>query len=823
MNLMKIFEFKGLFQAGNKMATPSGYFRRFTNAFKDKTKRIVPYGAGPTTANKLSALQYPGINTTTFGTQPLMSAIYRGGIFQLLGQGNKAAIKFFDASGELIVNQAFRRVTECGAIDITDSMLRYPAGNYTHAVVNGKLFINEYVETNEFVSGSTFSVPTVKNSALFKFDGLRIVRAGLPTPILQNNSGDGIGAPATPRRLISIYVTIGLDGEPVFSDRLDGKIESVVQELSPTIFKYHNSSYPISNVRRTDVEMVLNTATYPKERQPDDNLYEFERPGVTGGISNYYDTKFIRIDSSSELFTMADGGMRIQHPINKAPKNVYPGDWLLAMSGTRGKKYHAFYMQFLSVDPATRYMVFSGKLKAFNSYTVSWEDLEGGSPDAVSAAFRGLSNIYVIVGYAPTLTGNPYIIDICPYFHDENTTTEYQVGPEIPVAGLTSRPFLGVVSSYIADWYDLVTSRTTFPPMKGITNYTGLLVGFDDNALYFSDTSIGGSTEMASGISNLVPTGSEYGKIVAICASEEYMLISRERRNYILVGELTTGNVNIIECDQPLAGAANARSVANIFSENILMMNSTGIYLFNSSGKTTDISASIKDLFMGDSVDGNLFQKSAFTSPALKKIQGNDGGVFKIALEESRGYVLILTGRRTVNAVSGVVTIQSNILVFDTNDGSWYEWSGNCASIEALNGVVYQLGSDLKIEDSLLRIDKQLLVTSWDAMGEPSLEKQFTQVRMYGKFYPSIVNAGVKVIAVRQQNDWNSLDVSPIYETDTTYDPDRESVGGYAHKKRLDSSKALVTSIILDSDKSGGFTLEGLEIEGKIIQEGMKK
>jgi len=137
--------------------------------------------------------------------------------------------------------------------------------------------------------------------------------------------------------------------------------------------------------------------------------------------------------------------------------------------------------------------------------------------------------------------------------------------------------------------------------------------------------------------------------------------------------------------------------------------------------------------------------------------------------------------------------------------------------------VVYQLGSDLKIEDSLLRIDKQLLVTSWDAMGEPSLEKQFTQVRMYGKFYPSIVNAGVKVIAVRQQNDWNSLDVSPIYETDTTYDPDRESVGGYAHKKRLDSSKALVTSIILDSDKSGGFTLEGLEIEGKIIQEGMKK
>jgi len=45
----------------------------------------------------------------------------------------------------------------------------------------------------------------------------------------------------------------------------------------------------------------------------------------------------------------------------------------------------------------------------------------------------------------------------------------------------------------------------------------------------------------------------------------------------------------------------------------------------------------------------------------------------------------------------------------------------------------------------------------------------------------------------------------------------------YNHKKRLNSSKPQVTSILLESLPEGGMKIEGMEIEGDLLQEGTKR
>lgn len=794
METTKIFDFKGLYQNGNKKNPPLGFFRRLTNAYKDRTGRIRPYGRGVQAAN-------------VAGTDPLLAVLYKGDIFQLLRDGTQ---KY----GASALTQAFN-TGNMGKMDLLESTTYFPADNFTSAVVNNKLFFCEYVNKAEYNnSGLGLATYTYAVFNPMRFDGINVQRAGLPTPWFYSTPTNAGNA-----RLRAVYLTIGLDGEPVFSNYLEWGVTVGAGPIYG-VANLNLGGYNGAMVANTDPVGVSGTF-FPPTRETKDSLFDFVVPGTLGTVPNFYNKKFLK--PSAGAYT-AGIGPKLTSSYNSPGLKV--GDWLLCLDTTTfvssTKKYDAYYLQIVAVGPGTDYQ-FSSKIKAFNAYTVSWEDmdLESGMPDGVanSAAFitiltsQGISNIWSIISKSANAAGtlDYKACRIEPIFWDSNTVVATAATADLSFL----RPFLGVITSVFSDWYDITRVKTTFPPVIGITAFNNLLVGFDRNAIYFTDITLGGSTEMVSGFSNILPYGSEYGDIVAVCGCEDFLFLSRERRNYVIRGELTTGNISISECDLPVLGAANARSVSNAFAGKVLFMNKSGVWSVNSSGQITELSAPIRDLFLGESVDGNPFDAAVFKTKAQRLTDAFDGGVFQFVLEPSRGLIFILTGLR--DSVSKNID-DSTLLVHDANDGSWYEWDSSfAAAIEVKEGALWCFAEDnLYTEDGVLRAgEQQLIIPQWLTQGAPSLEKQFLQVKFFGSFPTTAVK-------VSQQNNWQAIDGVSVDDYQTYEDYTATSTDKYDHKKRLDTSKAHASSIGLDCSTGGGIHLEGIEIEWDPCQQGIK-
>lgn len=821
--LVKIFNFKGIFQAGRKMDTPLGYFRRFTNSYKDKSGRIWPSGktllGGNTPHHPQNGNTAGGYPTIVYRA-PRFSQVFNNKIFQMMPSdpatssnnyrveafryGQKTASEEFTQIQNGTVGASFR-----GLLADYNSSYFHPQGEYSSAVVNNKLFFCQYVDFKKYSDAAIAALPSASlkevKSTLLKFDGLKVCRAGLPTPWRHYNPvASGANA-----RLRYFYMSMGPDAEPVFSDYIELQVTTTdsldgLGNSFKSVPKFIRGLYDTGAVETT--ELVGNAGVvYPLVRHPGDSLKE---------VSSYtnYARGALRIDGAFTPTVVNGTGITIGTLSNE--EQEISGDWytFIVNNLTIGGAYDAFSMQLTGyAGGALNRPIFANKIKGYNGFTNTWEDidLEVAPPQGYAMSdFIGylqnagaLSNIFIITCVSLNADGSlPYeLCDISPvpWAHEYVTTTK-SVSPVI-----YKRPRFGIITRYMADWYEATIPKIMFPPtIKGITSYSNLLIGYDDNFLYFSETSYGGSTEMTSGTANLFVPGSEFGVITAACGAENFMLVSRERKNYVLSGELTTGNVTYNECDVAIPGAENARATSNAFADQVVFMNKTGIYSVGQSGAITELSKDIRDLFLGVSEDGNLFDTGIFkgTKPSF------DGAIYKIILDEARGFILILTGQR--DQATMAVT-NANILVFDTNDGSWYEWTtpSNCSSIEFVDGKIHFLcDSEIYVEGETS--SSQVLTFGWATMGEPSLEKQVTQLKLFAK-----VADGTPIL-IKQQNDWEAGLV-----TDTTLTPDSTK---YIHKKRLTSSKALSTSVSLEG-QTNGIYLEGIELEMEGIQDGMKK
>lgn len=815
MSPLKIFEFKGLYQAGKRMAVPLGYFRRFTNSYKDKTGRIRPIGKSYKNENTPSHwagdnfdLDY--LTNITWGA-PFFSHVFKGKVFQMIPSIYSAiddtlrvsAFRYGQESTSEDFSElqnGFTEQEERGKLYHYDGHLLCPQGEHSSCVVNQKLYFCVYHDPRKFSDAAqALCVDKQVKSTLLRFDGLRLGKAGLPTPW----SHYTVANTGTAYRVRTVYFTIGLDAEVVMSNYVEHSLSSTSD------LNLGNITPALANVP----DPVGNVLTYfPTTRESRDSLDMGSlAPGYTFGN---YDLMALVIDSTfTPVFT---AGYGVSFKCGFFHEQMHPGDWLMfyVQSPTINNVYDAYYVKIKDAAPAPGSNIgFDSKIKGFNGYTASWEDLdlEEGAPAGITmAAFldalknaHALANTFMIQSVSANAAGS----------------LDYQVAGIYPVvwgfhkvitnpskAPMTFyRPRLGIISSYMRDWYEHTVVKVQFPStVRGITSYSDLLLGYDDNAIYFSDVSYGGSTEMTSGAANLVPPGSEFGPIKACCGSENFLLISRERKNYVLTGEMTTGNVVYNECDVAVAGAANERAVSNSFADQIVFMNKTGIYSVNQAGSITEISKDIRDLFIYENVDQNLFNTQIFKDEK----PDFDGGIFKICLDEKRGYILFLTGQRT-QTTSAVQT--SNILVYDTNDGSWYEWEtpSTCSSIEYVDGKIhYFCEGAIYVESEYL--PNQLLTTSWITLGEPSLEKQVTQVKLFGKI------ANPAPVQIKSENAWETGD----YVTDDQID--KPVTTKYMHKKRLTSSKATATSITISAPVNLLY-LEGIELEIEQIQQGMKQ
>jgi hypothetical protein len=822
MELFKNFSIGGIFQSGRRMATPWGSFRRFTNTYKDSTNTLLPFGVGATAANTPTV---PASSKTSGMTQlgPIASHLYRKGVLQL-HVGYKAgeylgAMSYLGAGDtEISIMQPFSISQGTNYVGVTKHMTYLPSGNLSTCTAARKAFINSCIDTTEYDPLKDIGGFTPEENYLMSFDGLRPRGAGLPTPwTFADNSGVH-GA----HYLRSVYATIGMDAELILSPYHQVRLASA----SVTAYRSGYSAYPAT--KRADT--VGTTGAFPTYRRSEDHLFEELKTslgfGVAGSNTRYFDKRFIVSFGTS---TVVAGELSVVSG-SYAP-NLAVGDWVMVNFGTFETIQADLWMFKVKTIGAS--ITFEKYFKYLDRNTVTWTDANLATEYAAWLAidvdltlqFKGrmdditFTNLFRIDSYSTTASSGYVVSGIVPIRWDST-----DAGAVVVFSSATTFavPWAGVVSSLMADWYDTTIVKTTFPPVKGITSYKELLVGFDKNAIYFSDISLGGSTEMVSGISNITPFGSEFGDITGVCGSEDFLYFSRERKNYVITGDIAGSSFSITECDLAVAGTYNAKTSSNAWAGQVLFANQTGVYSVNSNGGIKDVSEEIKGLFLSSNRDENLFDKTVYKTLAETRTAGKDGGIFKFFLEDARGFVILLTAK--VTAVAGAFTITgSNMLVFNTKESKWYEFEcGISSSAEAIYGKIISLGLLRSKEDGVMRgTVKQLLVSQWMTVDVPSLEKQFCQLKTFGEFVAT--DAGVKGMTVGQQNNWIPFITADriLWNTNASYLPTATQI--YTHKKRMDASKAQSTSIIMESLATGSFSIEGMEIEGVIVQEAMKK
>jgi hypothetical protein len=842
MDLVKNFKLRGLWQNGSKVAITPGFFRRFTNSYKDRSGKIFPFGRGQAAgSNQSTNMPQPISGVTTAATQ------FKGGLLQLiqdedtLSPTSGSAFRYSNENNAPFpIMQPYRDVFTSALFGLSSTTARAhkDSGNYTFSSVFNKTMLCRGVDTEKYRVNSSPGQSNIAEANLISFDGERAREAGLPLPWAPAGN---LGAAAHYTR--SLYATIGQDGEPVFSGILR------LQHASTTtqVFNTSYSATPVVDYntgRRVDPISISSSPTY---RVQNDSLFNDQK---------YYDTRYMRLVLQGSGLTAFDGIQLVAgYPSisrGEVSRNLQAGDWLMfriryAFGSPSAYGFNSDLIKFqVRTVGAAIYNVstFENEIQIFDYTTFTWVTKEFSSfwnswsagvqsdwiQDCASVSWNGLSNIFQITSYATTPTGNFVVNYILPYFHVSSAS-----GPTgLSATAMTLRfNFMGVVSGNLSDWYDVSTAKTTFPPMLGVTQYKGIVVGHDNNALYFSDITLGGSSEMISGASNLVPFGAEFGKITAVCGCEDFLLISRERRNFILRGDIA-GSFSLSECDLPVPGAYNSRACTNAWGGKIVFMNRIGIFTVDSVGSLVEISANIRDLFVDQNIDSNLFNKAIFKSPAQLKTTSvigtvtrppQDGTFIQFALDAERGFIFLLTGAKetTVDSVGptfgDAITISGNLLVYDVNDGSWYEWEcSDATAIEAYLSKLYTFSAACKIEDGVLRgSEKQIIATQYDAAGQPSLQKQVNQLKLFGRFVPT--PGDIRGCKVLQQNDWEPL--SGVKVTDTTYTVTDNSQ--YNHKQRLNSSKPMSTSIIVESLAEGGIIIDAMEVEGMILQQGVKQ
>lgn len=796
MALVKRFDMKGMYQGKNRQSPPENYFRRATNVWQDRSGTYRPvYPMG------IQLGDDSGRIIQTLFTKYFQGKIFQGYAYDTLGNGD--AIDFYDeyrtidSSGSSFPIKSFN--SSFGALGLSGKNSDRNA--YSSTTIDKKLY---------FTGG---------DGLIKKFDGYVVTRSSEPTPYFScaQYSTSGIV-----RWVRIIDVRIGLDGELVASQVLE--------------FPVNNTTISL-NISGTD--LVGQPQVSPTFRQTNDRLLSLDGDVFSEG---------------SGTTTYNAGTQEIVATCFDFRANV--GDWIIYKDngyiGTSSSGLgwlYAFKIKNISgsdliLDVSTSRTYSKANLTWVDSSTLSidWNTLVAGE------TFKYGTDRWALVYSTAdaTRTGAYTLRDQIPARYISITPSTFY-----PVSiSLSSSPppevrlFGGQITTDLASWYDVGTTKlpTVALPVKGVTNYQNLLVSYDDNAIYYSDTTLGGSVEMLNGLSNLVPPGEEYGNIVCVEGCEDFIFISRERKNYVLVGDIATGNIRIEEVNPEVLGAFSSRSAIAVLG-GIVFVSRQGVFYVNSAGTTKELSSDISRLFgtnFSTPVDPD---ECIFTPYKMTDKDGFiDGNIVSIKYDADRALLAVMYSRFPTGVSTGW-NMETSLGVYNLNNGSWYEWSGDSArDIEFLpkyspSGFTSGVDTSGRFEGSLILASQlfkkesifatnatgseereYILATQWQSLGEPSLEKQMTQFKWWGELQTCFVS---------HQEDWSKYvtpNTAPIGNlTRVRYDSEE---GVFIHKQRMNSSRAQVFSIVI---KFLGLPLfrnwyfEGYEIEGNLIQEGMKK
>lgn len=433
---------------------------------------------------------------------------------------------------------------------------------------------------------------------------------------------------------------------------------------------------------------------------------------------------------------------------------------------------------------------------------------------------------------SPSFPNNTFSTDSFPIRQILTTT-----GTALATDGSSTTMFL--ISPILNDWYNVNTKKISpnmlYPfgigEFHALTKYQDLLVVANDQLIWFSDTSLGGWTEQFESGNNILIGDMQYGRITSICGTGDFLFVGRERKNYYVNGNIATGNYRVQEISDVQVGPWNNASCVQI-KDSVVFLNSLGIFSVSQGGTVSELSKKCKknfDSFNPINIDEDVVFRMTGTSSTLSTV-----GI-SAAFDEYR-QLLVFMKRQEGNPC----------LVLDTSNGEIYEWNGlyspgsgvyaNC--IQFIYGKYYVGGIDPSFDPlsytslakyavesfassrSYVTSNPVKLYTTWLTSGEPSLEKEILQLKMFGR-----ISAPTTGLKVKHYKDWDK----DTAITNSEYFPISPSLSvsnqiQFSHKKRLNSDKCLCASVGIElNDPTTDFEIESFELEFNSIQSGMKR
>jgi hypothetical protein len=647
-----------------------------------------------------------------------------------------------------------------------------------------------------------FNIPF---TGLFKYDGHHVYRAGVPTPMFS----------------CAQYASGGATFVRVIGHKLDfqgNQINSGYLQF-PATPSGNNITLRVDK-GAVDISTPANTGVSPSDRKDWDTLY------------NGHDLFFIRPTSSSvsqtvDDFTVTTGGDHY----------VKVGCWLVFTAQYTTSATNGFAI-FDTYATAFKVKSFDGTTVTFHKdpakYMLSdrqWVDSAvPTAPSIVSGSV--ISNHFLSIWTSNVATGNYVWKSIFPIaFWSANAQNETinVSSPTVPGAGVSSSAFN--LAGNLGDIYDVISVKFPFPSFSeefsssSFCTYGELAVISQKFAIYFSDTSKGGSFEMTAALA-FVAVGSEGdGPYQAIQGTADFMLVSRQFKNYYLSGNLPTANYRVQPIAQTSLGVYSNEATVTCL-DKIIFVNKTGVWALYPGGKCIEASENVRGLFTTFS-NTTLYKEEEYwdisnlpTYITLNDyIQGADNSRNKwmrVKFDVCRNLVFI--------AIAGA-TKSGSILVLNMNNGELYTWNdilyGESAKdfkdLCAIEGVYYVAGGrKIKKEeksDVNFKYDYRggqfppTLAKTWFTAGEPSLEKKTKQIKLWGKL--------VGVATISQFTDWSETE-----EPGGTYANQSDAL--FSHKKRLNSANVLALSVKV-SFQCTKLELEGMELEFEPLQMGMKR
>lgn len=622
-----------------------------------------------------------------------------------------------------------------------------------------------------------------------QYDGLKWHRAGLPQPYFFEDA-----PPDTWVRIL--YATVDFQGNETYGQFTQLYIDRTGAPETVTIVPAKVDGNPTNSFLAPD---------YVKSSGADRNA-----------LDQGFDDKYFRVSATGTGSVSFNSGTQ-EMTVTTTENNLSVGDWIQFAFGSIGgpitsQEPTLMAMRVKSIaglDVVFDASASNTRLYINKSYWIKAEDwiqYDAGTWNSyfpISLFFLNTSNVWLFVFTSPNQFDSYYLADTRPVAFlgtSYSYTAPYTTSSVGGNAAQLIQPFRIPTGDAVRleDVIDDTSVKIPFPDNTTLlTVFDNLALAANTNEVYWSDTSLGGSSFMTTGLDNTVPGTSKEGPITGLSAADEFVFVGRKYRNYSIIGTLPTFNFQINPYAIPTPGP-------NYFGNVITVGGS--VYFGNTLGMWEAFGTNMRPI--GQAILGAFYRESdphyvAGTSTPLRFL-AQDG-----SYDSLKG--------RCIWKVSNPA--DSNVLdwaiMLDTKTGEWFRWNlMGQEFLQLINGLWYTAdgaSNEVLVED-VLRTNpvESYHVTTWSTVDNPSLEKQYTQIKVF----------------CRSEND-NELEISTFRDWSETEIPNEnlviDPIYELSQKKKVDSNKSLAFSIKIKPADDQVMQIEGIEIEFNPIQEGMKR